>query len=609
MRRALALLLALAAPAFADDDATRPYDLRVVVRVAPHRLLTAGFRRQFTTELQDGLQAGLGLLASVKVVDANETPDAWLEPESLDAHSAVGPTKRHFVRVEFVEGRYTVAARQLDGATGLASPVVRRAQTSDRAYVGRLALRFIDMDFGVTAAVANPDGDRVRLTFQGSALPGIDWGRRVPKGTVFAVADIVDSPPRGRLRMATFLQAQDAAAGGGCDCQLVSRYLKPLAVGGPFRAIALGATQGPLKLRFVDADGLPHQNLLVKVSDKGFAPGDAIRDRGAVRDGNFVADGPYDRLAFVRVEAADRGIPIPVAILDDRVVVSEVRVAAGDEARQQVEIDARNVRLRFVDIVKRLEVQNGQLQSLLKATRNQEALGRVQGGLKTLNSELAALSAEMIRLRTESSAVDANVSAILDDCGQFLAEVTRRRDSLGKAEADLQKAVEAETSPEAQAKKESFLSLLVRADKQREDADIEGALATYEEVLQKHGDRPEVREKLTKLQAEWKIKGPEHQTARTFTYGQWSKVKTLDELHAALPKAKEALDALRTAGDKLTGRKLFLVATQAVNVVEQATEEASKLQSDDAKLTLRKAQLVGKDLEALIKAAFEFTKN
>src|SRR5205085_1338587 len=101
-----------------------------------------------------------------------------------------------------------------------------------------------------------------------------------------------------------------------------TRYAGPLARGFPNRVVALGATQGPLRLRFIDADGLPHQSLQVKISPTGFGPEDPIRDQGAVRDGEFVTANAYDRLAFVRVEAADKAIPIPVAVLDDRVVVS-----------------------------------------------------------------------------------------------------------------------------------------------------------------------------------------------------------------------------------------------------------------------------------------------
>ncbi|MFO0809921.1 MAG: hypothetical protein U0746_14970 [Gemmataceae bacterium] len=609
MRTTLCLLLALTAPGFAEDDATRPYELQVIVRIAPHRLLTAGFRRQLVTELHDGLQAGFGPLAAVEVMDAAEKPEHWLEPESLDGQSTVGPIKRHFVRVEFVDGRYLVAARQLDGPTGLASPVVRRAQTSDRAYVGRLALQFIDLDFGVTAAIAKSEADRVRLTFRGGALPGVDWARRVPKGTVFAVSGIVGSPARGKALAATYVQATEAASNGGCEGRLVTRYVNPLTGGVPYRALALGATSGPVRLRFVDADGLPHQSLTVSVSAVGFGSADPVKDAGAIRDGNFLASGPYDRLAFVRVDAGGRGIPIPVAVVDDRVAIHEVRTAVGDEARQQVEMDARSLQQRFVDILRRLGEQHKQLAVLLTATKNAEALERVQASVRILDGELTALTAEMQRVRDAGKEADANVGAILEQCGTFLTQVRTWRDTHSRAEAELQKEVEKESSPEAKEKKENYLSLMLKAESQRKDADIEGAIATYEEVLAKHGERPEVRTRLKNLQEEWKLKGPEHKAAREFTYGPWAKVKTLDELYTALPKARQALEALRQAQDRLTALKMFLVATGATNIVSQVTEEASKLQSDDAKLTLRKAEQVNKDLGALIQDLGPFVQS
>src|SRR5262249_10571990 len=65
---ALGVWAIVPAPLLASG-AKEPYQLRIVVHVAPHRLLTDVFREQVARELGDGLQAALGALARVEVTD------------------------------------------------------------------------------------------------------------------------------------------------------------------------------------------------------------------------------------------------------------------------------------------------------------------------------------------------------------------------------------------------------------------------------------------------------------------------------------------------------------------------------------------------------------
>src|SRR5437660_12922780 len=93
-------VLAVAGGALAASATARPYDYRLILRVAPHRLLTPAFRDQLRAELQDGLQAALGPLARIEVVTANGDPsDRWPDLNTLDTVSDAGPLKRHFVEV------------------------------------------------------------------------------------------------------------------------------------------------------------------------------------------------------------------------------------------------------------------------------------------------------------------------------------------------------------------------------------------------------------------------------------------------------------------------------------------------------------------------------
>ncbi len=622
MRRAfwaVVVGLVVTSPAVAlGPEADQPYDFRVVVRVAPHRLLTPAFRRQLQADLRDSLQAALGATAAVQVLDADD-PQAggWLDPAALDAHSALSPVKRHFVEVSFAGGRYSVVARQLDGSTGLASPVVRRASTADRAFVSRLITRFIGQDFGIVGTVAGKDGDRVRLRFRGGALPSADLARWVPAGSVFALARIEGDPPRGRAVPDTYLQAIAEPRDGQCECRLVSRYIDdrkrdPLADWDrvTFRALLLGTSEAPVRLRLVDHYGLPVQGLQVSVSQVGLRPNDPARDQGAARNGAYETAASYDRIAFVRVSLGARSVAlVPVPVLDDRTMVIEVKPEANGPAKEQVALDARNTRQRLSDILRRLMEQYRHLDVLAQNTQNSEALARVRQSLERLRGELDTLTPELTRLRREAQALGADVGPVLDQCDAYMLEIGKRRDFLARVEEDLRKAVEAETSPETQAKRDSVLSLYRKAEAQRGEADYEKAIATYKEILQKLGEQPEVRKKLEELEKGWELKGEEHRKAREFAYGPWANVKSFEDVRTRLPEAREALAACKTVGDMLTAHKLYLVASTAVtDAVVKTVEELEKSQLDEDKIRLKLAEQVSQELQGFIKEAGAFVR-
>ena len=74
----------------------------------PARVLPANPKASYLS-CKDAVQAALGPLAQIDVAYADVRPqDAWLAPNSLDAHSETGPAKRHFVDVSFADGRYVV---------------------------------------------------------------------------------------------------------------------------------------------------------------------------------------------------------------------------------------------------------------------------------------------------------------------------------------------------------------------------------------------------------------------------------------------------------------------------------------------------------------------
>src|SRR5205085_11722736 len=97
-------------------------------------------------------------------------------------------TKTHFLLIDFVDGRYEIQARQHDGFTGLASPVVRRSSTADRQLVARSAALLINVDIGLvgTLETGRMRGDNmVDIKLKGGSLgaPLAPW---IPKNQVFA---------------------------------------------------------------------------------------------------------------------------------------------------------------------------------------------------------------------------------------------------------------------------------------------------------------------------------------------------------------------------------------------------------------------------------------
>jgi tetratricopeptide (TPR) repeat protein len=599
-----------------DAEAGTPYDYRVILRVAPNRLLTPTFRGQLRDDLRDSLQAALGPLARVEVLDADAPQSgAWLDPASLDTHSALHEAKRHFVEVSYAHGQYTIQARQLDGSTGLASPVIRQDRTADRAFVARLIVRFIDQDFGAVGTVVGKDGDRVRLRLRGGAVPGADLSHWVPAGSVFALARVAGDPPRGWPVEAALLRTLGEPKGGEVECQFFYRYRDarqrdPLAdwqaVG--FRALRLGTTSAPVRLRVVDTDGLPVNDLRVHVGPTGFNPKE-FRDEGTVRhDGFFETTHPYEHVAFVRIDSSPPA-QVPVAVLDDRVIVCKVTPGANGEARQMAAIEVRNLRQTLSDHVRRLVELRRQLGTMIKATQNKEALAQVQSGLELLDTQLGNLSEALFRLKGEAQRVGAGLGPELEQCELYLKRIHELQQSFRQTQSDLERAVKAEDDPANREKQEGYLALLSKAQALRDEAEFDKAIATYKEILQKFGPRDEVRKRLEALEKAWQIQSEEHRRARTFAYGAWAAVRTVDDIHAQLPKARKAFDACRAAGDKLTALKLFLVATNtATEIVSRRSDELGNSQSDEDKVNLRQVQKVSEDLQALIKDVSAFLR-
>jgi hypothetical protein len=189
-----------------DPELAKPYRLQVVLDVTEHRLLTRVFLDQLLRDLRDLLQANLGDLAKVEVIDlaketrkknrakeARKVPPLFKAVQSdglekgLDGFREVSDVKTHFIRLRFVNGQYQLQARQHDGATGMPSPLVRTDQTTDPGLVARKAAKLVDRDFGLVGTVMKVADGTVELAIKGGKL-GVDLDRWVKVNEVFAIA-------------------------------------------------------------------------------------------------------------------------------------------------------------------------------------------------------------------------------------------------------------------------------------------------------------------------------------------------------------------------------------------------------------------------------------
>jgi hypothetical protein len=279
---ALLLLAAAASPVRAqlDPEVNTPYRLRVVLHFADNRSLTKVFKEQVERELHDGLQAAYGDLCNVEVVREhprlNEVVSQGLQ--ALDNWKEVSDVKTHFVLIDFADGQYEIQARQHDGLTGQASPVVRRQLERDRQFVSRTAALLIGPDFGLVGTITDKgDSQTVKVTLKGSGL-GVPLDRWVKKDEVFALVAV--GPGSGGLRAVrvpwALLQVQQEPANGVCTCRLFHRHPDPLGGGAGLlghRCLLIGTTEAPLRIRLVRANAktlTPEPNRAVQVRRYGF---------------------------------------------------------------------------------------------------------------------------------------------------------------------------------------------------------------------------------------------------------------------------------------------------------------------------------------------------
>jgi hypothetical protein len=582
----------------AEDDLKKPYRLQVVLHVAEHPLLTGVFREQVRRELGDGLQAALGELARVEVVTQHPRLADVLErglQRSLDGWKERSDVKTHFVLLDHSGVHYEVRARQYDGTVGVPSPVVRHDRTRDRAFVAKAAAQLVQHDFGAVGTVRtepNPEGV-VQVELRGGGLdpPLSPW---VQKGEVFA---LVQAPPGNAPALPVpdaLLVVQDPpndkARDGTCVCRLLHRYELSRAAG--LRCIKLGTTQAPVRLRLVkrEPDGTTaplDQPRSVQIRRHGFRNEETtmikmITDRNGTVDTSRVADGAFDRLAFVTVIEGPMKVQarVPVALVADRLVVVPISAAEEKNALLPLQVQAwRN------DVSYSMVVQVQLFKQIEKLAANPEqraaALNKAREGLKRSERDYSGLEAARNQLLKEAPGGKLDLA----DEDLRLKELKNGQATLKHFIEEQEKIDQEENSPERKA----LLAKVSRGKLLEQDAELGQALDLYREALKGGLKDGSLRRHVEDLQKLWMPidendkRYARFMEARAFIYKVWP---TLDAagLKERLGEARKALQACEEAGDVVGPLKLFKTTAAHADKLRQEREKLNPaLNVDDEK--------------------------
>jgi hypothetical protein len=589
----LLMLLATSGRAALDPESNKLYQVRIVLGIVDHREYTAFFKERLQRGLQDSLQAALGPMGNVEVAtrpsvqaelkekaltrDRQAVLERTLQQilhmektrtlPGLEEGRELAPVKTHFILIDLDQGEHEIQTRQLDGLTGLASPVARRVRTRDREMVGRIAVLLVDRDFGLVGTL-EPVGSgisEVQVAFKGGGLaPLTPW---VKPGEVFAVAQIKEG--RGGVRSFrvtdTLLQLVEEPKDGVGRCRLLHRRKDPLAAGPAvlgYRCFKLGTTQAKLQLRLVDDKDRPLGVQHIVVTGSGFGP-NPKSDLATDADGFTRELGPYEHVAFLQVLKKQSGLPlsgkIPLAILDDRPQVCHVQLDDESDPSGQLEFERKALIGRLDEGllgVSALVLEVNKLSS--NAGTREDALAKARAGLKDLEEDLAnyldglrGLRRAEIRLKIKLNLtpVEQRYQALEHKKKEFQDYVTHL-DGVIRDEKDPLRA--------------ELLEMANRARSLENEAEFDKAIQLYEALLRKGSNLSGYQmyaEHLDQLKKDWEPKSEPHRQARDFIYMKWRNLETAAEIKAALDEAKQALATFKSAGDRLTPLMLLKANT------------------------------------------------
>jgi hypothetical protein len=551
-----------------------PYKLQVVLRFADHRAFTNVFKDQVERGLRDNLRAAFRDMAMVEVVRTHprlkEIEEKGLQV--LDSWKDVSEVKTHFVLIDYVDNSYyEIRARQYDGLTAEASPVIRRERTNERPFLARTIGFLIDHDFGPVGSVANlNDEANVQVALKGAGL-NVPLSRWVKPGDVFQLVRIVHSGGREMAEPEPFalLQAKDAPnKNGAVSCRFFHRY-KLSARGGAagYRCIKIATMTGPLRVRLLQQGARTPRGLnayTVYVQRQGFekepdAPSLATNTEGLTGLFGAGREKPFENLAFVVIfdpKKSNKPVAqIPVPILDDRTV--SLALNADQEAATPLELRLGFWVRRIND---RITEDEGIFAELSKLAKESDQPAKRAAVLQKARLAKVGLDEDVYNIQKERKELEdqaketPNVRLNFAEGDERLKFLERDRTELAKFIDGQEQVVSKDNDPEVR----EFLSKLEQAKAQEQQFEYGEAIKLYEEA-QQGLKKEDLAKQIQKLKDDWQVKSDEHQKARQFIYQDWPEFDQA-RMKEKIKKAKEAFETFKKVGDRLSPRKLLRVA-------------------------------------------------
>jgi len=568
MSELLLLPLLLAAPlesAEAASESQRPYQLIVCLRIDDDPLLTERFVNGVSREVRDQLRNFFGPLADVSVktaehwlIDDYQGEDVdlpFLDAEIMEARNLL--EQAFIFRVSFDRANYLIRWRQMDGQTGQIG-TVRSRQTPDRQWVAKTICLAVRDDFAVRATITPGDGPGgIEVDFVGQQYE--DHLRRITGDRMFMRLNWVSKGRNGSLRktvpqtLVLWQRVEDRYA-----AHVVSTYANPWSrnAGVAYEAVRIHTQPGRLRLKLIDQErSTPVTNRTVAVNDSGF---DKLQNSDilprANRYGVTLSPHVLQDVAYVRIDQGGGGVvKIPLPITND--ICDHTLPIAADRHLLAKNDYERNLRFLTQDLQTLSTIQSAAVSSandLNGRKRYEEALKHLDQVVRLTGTQLDNADITHSDLKAQAESLQIKDLKLLGSVTAGLAQLRDRHGELSELRTSIVEVIERR---DAQARSNVSIKLGEQAER---DADYEEALTRYALALGEQPEQPALQKKLDDMREQWRIKGPQHEAARTFVYERWANAE-VTELAELLPEAEAALDALVSVDDNLTPRKILNV--------------------------------------------------
>ncbi|HQR06623.1 MAG TPA: hypothetical protein PLN21_07360 [Gemmatales bacterium] len=596
-----------------------PYQLQLIIQAEPHPLLTNVYIEQFSRDLGDSLQRDLGRTAKVSTIIYRDTgvkntdlgrqmmeaviERGWGELDNLPKQ--INSTKVHLVRLFYADGEYEVQSRQVDGDTSFVSPL-RKAKTTDRQWITRLAALQLAQDFGQVGEIMDVNGQTLRIKLRSAGL-GVPETIRMVQGEVMAVTSIrrtASNYVASRLPETLAYITNVDAVKGEVTARLYTRLQNALTkdrqtVG--FRTIKLGTRIVPLQLRILDQDNNPINGYSVSHFPSGYEYGGAEQLGTTDAQGRIVSKDPIYHVAFVRVQIAGVGkLDAPVALIEDQPVV--IKISGNREAAilDETKFEYERWMKRYNLVKESFEVDWATLVSAY------ERKGDFQTALKNKPVIATKMLESVNELQKEIERV-VKAAGTNKEAQKLSEHAQKTLKSLADSIKEIEEQVSLEVNPTEDRK---YLKLAIDAER---EFDYDEVIKNLKLSLTHKKDQPKVIEKLKALEGVWKTryKDKDHVEARTFALKVWAnKAKPLswEEISREIHNAERYLDDLMVPGrgDYLTAMVMINADLRHLKTLNAALDSFGNKEEDQDKVQI--IEKAKKELIDFNRKAYDFAE-